>query len=396
MTDVLIAIDSFPPDFTGAGLRALRMCERISKKSKVSFKVLCRNKRNIRETTGNLEVQRMKTIKEQGISFPFYLFQTLWKTNQYLIKNRKQIDIIHFFSFSWMNRLIMLSNTLFYKKKTILEVTLEGYDDPTSLISTGKRNKLMKYLTKFLLKRIDLFIAPSKKSVESCLAQGIKENKVVIMPRPVDEKTFASIPFSRKNKLRKKLGLPNKFILLNIGMMYPRKNQLFLIKCLELLHDQNIILVLIGPTDKGEENREYYAKLKKYVSDKSLKNNVIFLNEKKNINEYLLASDLFVFSSLAEGFPNVIVEAIMSGLPFVTLQLDVIEDFLSSEIGVMINNIDKTEVKSQQEFAHVIKRIYNKKIVLNRNQIRKYGIKLFSAEKIDNMYLEFYSNLVQK
>lgn len=390
MVNTLIAVHSFPPDFSGAGLRALRTAERLNNKYGISFQVLCNGKHNIREKIGNITVQRIKFLKEEGIFFPFHVIQLLIKSNRYLIANKKSIDIIHFFSFPWMNRMIMLANILFYKKKTILEVTLEGSDDPKSLITEGKRNILFRFFTKYLLKKIDKIIVSSSDGLNSCLETGIEKRKVSIEPHPCDEKIFGSINFKKKMELRRKLGLPkDKFILLNIGRIQNRKNQLFIIEALEKLKKQDILLILIGPFD---ENDKYFAKVKQFVKAKNLGKRVLVMGEKKDINEYMIAADLLVFASKKEGFPNVIAETIVSGLPIVTTSLACITPYLNEENGILLQNHDKFDMNVLNQYSSAIKKVYNNPKRYNRNSIRKFGIKYLSSKKLDeeknNQYME--------
>ena len=51
-------------------------------------------------------------------------------------------------------------------------------------------------------------------------------------------------------------------------------------------------------------------KLCKYIEDNNLNNNVKILNNISNPYPYLLRSDLFILSSVFEGLPNVLLEAI--------------------------------------------------------------------------------------
>ncbi|MGV8141063.1 MAG: glycosyltransferase family 4 protein, partial [Candidatus Woesearchaeota archaeon] len=287
---ILLSTVSFPPDFTGAGLRASRLCERLNSRYGINFDILCSRKNGNYDSDNDskdISIKRFKLITEDGFWFPLHILLVFIKFNVYMIRNSNKIDAIHFFSFSWMNRMIMLSNILFYRKGTILEVTLDGFDDFSSLLNVGKRNRLFNRFTKFLLIRIDRFIIPSEDKINSYLKEGVSKEKLIVRPYAVDESIFASIGFAEKSRLRKKLSLPDKFIMLNVGMVYPRKNQMFLIKCLESLKRKDVVLLLIGPDDPDSKN--YKDKLQKYISSHGLEKQVIFLGTKKNVNEYMVA-----------------------------------------------------------------------------------------------------------
>jgi glycosyltransferase involved in cell wall biosynthesis len=400
MKEILIAIDYFPPAYTGAGLRASRLIDRLKIKYNMSFKVLSLNKSNkatLNNTTTlndknprNTNITKLNAPFEDGWFFPIFIILLFFKINYYMIKNRKRIETIHFFSFSWFNRILMFSNILFYKKKTILEVTLDGSDDPISLLNQGIKNKLFRWLTLYLLRCIDQFMVPSKNSLNAFQQCNIPIDKIWVRPHPVDENLFGSISLTKKTVLRQKLKLPKKYLLLSIGMLCSRKNQLFLVKAINHIKNKNIILIIIGP--ESEEEPEYAQELNKYICDNNLEKQIIILNSRKNINEYMIAADLFVFASKSEGFPNVIAEATTSGLPFVTLHLDCLEDILTDKIGIVLPNI-KTETNLLKKYCLQIKLVQNKKIIFNRYKIRQTGKLLFSSKIIDHKYFLIYKNL---
>lgn len=60
------------------------------------------------------------------------------------------------------------------------------------------------------------------------------------------------------------------------------------------------------------------SKLQKQIDDLGLKDNVFLLGFKSNAFEYLKSADCFVFSSIFEGFGNVLVEAMACELPVIS------------------------------------------------------------------------------
>ena len=63
----------------------------------------------------------------------------------------------------------------------------------------------------------------------------------------------------------------------------------------------------------GEGELESY--LKRLINKLNLQDNILMLGHSKNVYKYLKSSDLYVFPSIFEGFPNALAEAICMGLP---------------------------------------------------------------------------------
>jgi glycosyltransferase involved in cell wall biosynthesis len=388
--NILISIEKFPPDFTGAGLRALKTAKRMHKKFGFNFLVLTFNNSNKFENKDSfIEIKRIN-IKISKIIFPLYLIELFIKVNIFLYQNKNRINLIHFFSFYWLNRIVMLINYFLYKKHTILEITMDGDDDPMRLLSKNFINKTFSGFTKLLLLKIDKYVVQTNYCLNSCTQVGININKIWKRPNPIDENLFGTINFNKKEELKNKLKISKKFTMINIGSIIPRKNQLLLLKCLKYLNNKNIQLLLIGP--KLEE-RNYFKQIMKYINENNLNEQVIIIGEKNNIHEYLIASDLFVFSSFREGFGNVFAEAMISGLPIISLYLDGISNYINIKNGVLIEN--KNEKEKIKKFASTILKIYNKKTLFNNETIRKMGINYFSSQKIDLKYKKLFDDLIK-
>jgi glycosyltransferase involved in cell wall biosynthesis len=63
---------------------------------------------------------------------------------------------------------------------------------------------------------------------------------------------------------------------------------------------------------------EYKAQLEQLVLDCGLEKSVHFIGKHANVYQFLQAADVFVFSSLFEGMPNTMLEALSIGLPIVS------------------------------------------------------------------------------
>jgi glycosyltransferase involved in cell wall biosynthesis len=384
MKTILVTCYSLPPHFSGAGLRAHRLMGRLEGKHR--FIALTVGKGPSEEG----RTHRIRLVPEQGIWFPLHLLQCFIAVNIFLYRNRLRIDAIHMFSFPWLNRLLMLSNELFYHKPTILDTTLDGFDDPKSLTTVGLRNRMSSWLTRWLFARLDAVIAGSDACVESAIAEGIPKRSVIRLPRPVDERIFGSIPMNSRSDLRTKLGLPaDKTIYLHVGRIQKRKNQRFMAEAVEALHQDDAMLVLIGPP--GDPT--YVEGLKRF-GGASMPGRLMLLGERKDVNEFMIAADFLLFASENEGFPNVVVEALVSGLPVATVELDPIDPYINKSNGATIKNTDHFGPVTLAAFTQSLSEMRTRGF--DRERIRKDAIENFGSARIDAQYSSLYSRLTKE
>ena len=115
---------------------------------------------------------------------------------------------------------------------------------------------------------------------------------------------------------RKDLSIPmTSTVLIYIAELLPNKNQKMLVNVLKELRkrDQDVYLVLPGP---DHEN----GALAKYVLQNELTDRVRLLGWRNDIGELLYSSDIYVASSIREGFGINLVEAMYCGLPVVAVK----------------------------------------------------------------------------
>ena len=88
-----------------------------------------------------------------------------------------------------------------------------------------------------------------------------------------------------------------------------QKNQITLLKAIKDIDNVNLIIIGYGSQEK---------KLKDFIKKNMLKNKVYILKNINNPYPFFKIADLFILSSVYEGFPNVLTEAIMLKVPIIS------------------------------------------------------------------------------
>lgn len=205
-------------------------------------------------------------------------------------------------------------------KKQSLILTTRGAD-----LNLALKNPFLKQVLKWTLNKCDYIIPNNESHKKLLLAFGIPENKLTLIPNGLD-----IVKFKPRNKIsaRKKLGLEiNKKFILFVGWLIPRKGCEYLIKSISeiIKTDKNIKLLIIG---EGLLKQ----KLKVFVEDLGLNDYIDFKGSisPDMIPFWMNASDIFVLPSLSEGKPNVVGEAMASGLPVIATNVDGTPDFIDN------------------------------------------------------------------
>lgn len=127
-------------------------------------------------------------------------------------------------------------------------------------------------------------------------------------------------------RVRKEIGLSEgEKIVLNVARIKPTKDHRLLIDAFELFAEThpNYHLVIVGD---GSER----PVVEQHIQSKKHASRVHLLGYRKDVFAWFAAADMFVLSSKREGFPNVGIEAVAFGLPFISTKVsgasDIIEE----------------------------------------------------------------------
>lgn len=183
-----------------------------------------------------------------------------------------------------------------------------------------KRNRLA---SKFLIPRMDANIAVSR-GLQNWLSEKDKldtNSKFSIIFNGADPKRL--VPTG--NSLRKELGMKSDSPLLGmIGNFYRdrRKDQFTVCKALPKVFKEfpAANCIFAGRIEEGAEDK--MADCINFCIESKIIDRVHFLGARSDVPDILSALDVFVFSSLHEGLPVAVSEAMLAGVPMIVSNIE--------------------------------------------------------------------------
>ena len=177
---------------------------------------------------------------------------------------------------------------------------LDEFKYHNGIFDLCKKN-CIKLLIKLFYNKADLIIGNSFNLSNSL--QKFINRKVKTIYNPC---YFPQLRTKRKNFLNKKK------IILNVARLEKQKDHLTLLKAVKNLKNKNNLkLILIG-------YGSLFLKIKNYIKINNLNDIVEIHTNVKDVAKFYSRTDLFILSSLYEGFPNVLVEAAQYNIPIIS------------------------------------------------------------------------------
>ena len=176
-----------------------------------------------------------------------------------------------------------------------------------------------------------------------------------------------------KKELRESLGIKEKsFVMIYPAEITNRKRQVWLVNTLKetLYKNENFHLLLPGKDSLS-------GKVHEYVKELSLDKQVHFLGFRNDIPKLLNIADLAVTSSMQEGLPVNVMEAIYVGLPVVATACRGNRDLIQNKKNGYVVDVDDKE-----KFVERVLEVYN------FNKEKKKKIKDIDKKIIEKYLLE--------
>jgi sugar transferase (PEP-CTERM/EpsH1 system associated) len=190
-------------------------------------------------------------------------------------------------------------------------------------------NPRYRRLRRWMAPFIDRYIAVSE-DLQHWLVEraGVQRPKVVYIANGIDLATFdARHAAPRPRRLLADFAPPGSVLLGNVARLDKVKDQASLLAAFALLRDETAPspcrLIIAG---EGSQR----AALQQQIDQLGLRETVRLLGDRNDVSALLAECDVFVLSSIAEGMPVTLMEAMASGLPVVATDVggvaSVVED----------------------------------------------------------------------
>ncbi|ELH3005944.1 TPA: glycosyltransferase [Vibrio vulnificus] len=304
-----------------------------------------------------------KRIKRVDLGCYNYIGKCL-KYRKFLRENNPKYNV----SFLFRSNIVNVICCIKEKRKAILSERTNSNVRYRGILGWIKKN-----IMKLTYSNSDRVIAISLGVKESLKNIGLDENKIEVIYNPVLSSGFSD---SRVRSIDRK-----SIRLVTVGRLIESKNHKFIIDVVEaLINDMglDVTLNIIGDGPLREE-------INKYINAKNLQYRVFMLGWRDDVYNELDKNDIFLFSSLYEGFGNVLVEAMSLGLPIVSFDCESGPREILT--GVLKDSL--VSVNDKKQFINkILNLINNEEYYKTMSKCSIERSKSFSISEIANRYLE--------
>jgi glycosyltransferase involved in cell wall biosynthesis len=173
-------------------------------------------------------------------------------------------------------------------------------------------SKLKTFTINFFYSRADKTVCVSK-VIEKILNESFNVKNTRTIYNMMDIENNIKLSQKELPLKYKQLFEGNNFNFINMGRLTRQKGQWFLIRSFRQVvdHYENARLFLLGDGDLRKELEDLISKL-------DLNQNVFLLGDQENVFPFLKSSDCFISTSLYEGLPMVLIEALSMNLPIIS------------------------------------------------------------------------------
>lgn len=311
-----------------------------------------------------------------------------WHQVRKYLENDKDFDLV------WLHQPLFIRRTFLSQSLITMHITSFGvYKQIQKSSNYPLFRKVYKnvaaHIETFCLDRLDLrnmrFSADSLQVYDELNTLGIANENISYIPNGVDTKLFKPVETEEKKKLRDAFGIPkDDLILLSTGNLTIVKNPLKLIEIYSLIEKAHNGTHLVIAGKGALENR-----VRKLSDEMGMK--VLFLGhvDYKKMHNLYACADIYILTSLYEGLPLTLLEAMSSGLPCIVSDVPSISSMvINAKAGIAVNfNNDGKVMQKIIDFLNDELPEYGK-------NAREYAIRNHDWEEIAKSYLNEFQRII--
>ncbi len=243
--------------------------------------------------------------------------RSLWRGRRALRSLSRDVDLVHAHGLTagWLAVLSRLGKPV---ALTVHNVVLDE--------AAGRKAGVLRWLESRLPRQVDRTIAVSPQIAGQLRQASGRPVEVIVPVSPTPR------PAGTREEIRSSLGLDaDTLLLVTVARLHPQKGLLDLLTAVAALPDRvGLRLAVVGEGPQREELLDRCAAL-------SLGDTVTFVGAQSDGVGWIAAADLVVVSSIWEGSPLVVAEALRLGRPLVTTDVgDVAEVVVDGETGRLV------------------------------------------------------------
>ncbi len=240
-----------------------------------------------------------------------------------------------------------------------------------------------RWIKKKLHERGDIhLITPSQWMADMALSSNMLQQRPTVISNGVDVSTFQAL---NKQELREKMKLPldKTVILLSAGnILDERKGTKYAVEALQRIRELNPYLILVGLMD--DQAKEIFKDFDYLEAG--------YLSDDVSLNEHYAAADIFLFCSLADNQPLVILETMASGTPAVGFKTGGIPEIVeNNQTGFLV------EQKDIEALEEALRDTIQKQTYISWGKnARSKAEEYYSYENFLDRHINFYNEIVEK
>lgn len=243
-----------------------------------------------------------------------------------------------------------------------------------------------KWAEMFMSHWTDAIITMNKEDYEAAKMFRLKKGgKVYYTPGVGIDSEIYRDTIVDKNQLRTILGLhENDIVCISMGDLIVRKNYGIAIKAIAKCKNNKIHYLICGTGPELES-------LQKLAKEQGVESRIHFLGFRTDIKELLKISDIFLFTTLQEGMPRSMMEAMSSGLPCIASKIRGNIDLLEDGKGGYLVEVDN----DYQISCKLNELANNPELRMKMSQENLERIKRFDVKEVEKIIYNIYSDILK-